>query len=53
MFYSFLWSKKPDKINRKVIIDQCEEGGFKMPHIESVCHELKMVWINKILDPLK
>ncbi len=24
-----------------------------MPHIESFCHGLKMVWINKILDPLK
>jgi hypothetical protein len=24
-----------------------------MPHIEYFCHRLKMVWINKILDPLK
>jgi hypothetical protein len=53
IFYSFLWSGKPDKIKRKVIIGQYEEGGLKMPHIESFCHRLKMVWINKILDPLK
>jgi hypothetical protein len=36
----------------KVIIGQYEEGGLKMPHIEYVCHGLKMVWVNKILDPL-
>ena len=24
-----------------------------MPHIECFCHGLKMVWINKIFDPLK
>jgi hypothetical protein len=26
MFYSFLWSGKPDKIKRKVMIGQSEEG---------------------------
>ena len=36
----------------KGIIGQYEEG-LKMPHIESFCHRLNMVWINKILDPLK
>ena len=52
IFYSFLWSGKPDKIKWKVIIGQYEEGGgLKMPHTESFCHRLKMVWINKILDP--
>ena len=53
MFYSFLWSGKPDKIKRKVIIDQCEEGGLEMSHIKYFCHGLKMVWINKILDHTK
>ena len=41
------------KFKRKVIIEQYEEGGLKMPHIECFCHGLKMVWINKIFDPLK
>ena len=53
IFYSFLWSGNPDKIKRKVIIDQYEEGGFKMPYIEPFCHGLKMVWINKILVPFQ
>ena len=35
--YSFIW----------------REGGPKMLHIESFCHRLKMVWINKILDSFK
>ena len=53
MFYSFLWSGKPDKIKRKVIIGQCEEGGLEMSHIKYFCHGLKMVWINKILNHTK
>jgi hypothetical protein len=28
-------------------------GGLKMSHVECFCHGLKMVWINKILEPLK
>jgi hypothetical protein len=40
IFYSFLWSGNPDKIKRKVIIGQYEEGGFKMPHISSFYHRL-------------
>jgi hypothetical protein len=46
------WKAK-DKIKRKVIIGQYEEGGHKMPHIYFFGRGLKMVWINKILDPLK
>ena len=53
MFYSFLWSGKPDKIKSKVVIGQCEEGGLEMSHIKYFCHGLKMVWINKILDHTK
>jgi hypothetical protein len=33
ILYSFLWSGILDKIKRKVIIGQYEEGGFIMPHI--------------------
>ena len=29
-----------------------EEGGLKLPHIESYCYVLKMSWIQKLLDPM-
>lgn len=52
IFFSFLWSGKPDKIKRKIICKSYEEGGLKMPDIESFCYSLKMTWIHKLLDPL-
>ena len=41
MFYKFLWDGKPDKIKRNVIINNYEEGGLKLPHIECFCKVLK------------
>ena len=35
MFYKFLWDGKPDKIKGNVIINNYEEEGLKLPHIES------------------
>ena len=29
-----------------------EEGGLKLPHIESYCYALKMSWIQKLLNPM-
>ena len=52
MFYKFLWDGKPDKIKRNVIINNYEEGGIKLPHIESFCKVLKMSWLYKLLDPM-
>ena len=52
MFYNFVWSGKPDKIKRNVLINNYEDGGLRMPHLESFCLSLKMTWINKLLDPL-
>ena len=52
IFFNFLWSGKPDKIKRNVIIGPYEEGGLKMPHLQSFIYSLKMTWINKLLDPM-
>ena len=32
------------EIRRNVIINNYEEGGLKLPHIESFCKALKMSW---------
>ena len=36
-----------------LLLASVRRGGHKMSHVECVCHGLKMVWINKILEPLK
>ena len=51
-FFRFLWDGKPDRVKRKVIINNIEEGGLKFIHIESFCKALKMSWVHKLLDPL-
>jgi len=52
MFYKFLWDGKPDKIKRNVIINNYEEEGLKLQHIESFCKALKRSWLYKLLDPM-
>ena len=52
MFYKYLWDGKPDKIKRNFIINNYEEGGLKLPNIESFCKVLKMSWLYKFLDPM-
>jgi hypothetical protein len=51
IFYKFLWNGKKDKIKRSVIINEYEEGGLKMPNIQSFYKALKMSWLHKLLDP--
>jgi hypothetical protein len=51
IFYKFLWNGKKDKIKRSIIINEYEEGGLKMPNIQSFYKALKMSWLHKLLDP--
>ena len=48
--FNFLWDGKPEKINRKVIIQDYDMGGLKMVEIESYINSLKSKWIKRILD---
>ena len=50
MIYSFIWSKKPDKINRKTIIGDYSEGGLQMLHVQSVITGLKIAWVKRLLN---
>ena len=52
IFFRFVWNNKRDKIKLKVIMNNYEEGGLKLPYIESYCYALKMSWIQKLLDPM-
>jgi hypothetical protein len=51
-FYKFVWDGKPDNIKRNIIINNYEEEGLKLPHIQSFCKTLKMSWLHKLLDPM-
>ena len=51
IFYKFLWNGKKDKFKRSIIINEYEEGGLKMPNVQSFYKALKMSWLHKLLDP--
>ncbi|XP_063408202.1 uncharacterized protein LOC134691566 [Mytilus trossulus] len=51
MLYRFVWDGKGDKIKRNILISNYEDGGVKMPHIESFIKSLKLSWVKKVLDP--
>ena len=50
LFFSFIWDEKGDKIARKIIINDIENGGFKMTDIRSFAKALKISWIKKVWD---
>jgi hypothetical protein len=45
MLYKFLWDNKPDKIKRATLIGKYEDGGLKMPDLESKIKSLKTAWM--------
>ena len=50
LFFSFIWSGKRDKVARKTIINDVENGGLKMTDIRSFAKALKISWIKKVWD---
>ena len=45
--YAFLWNNKPDKIARKVVIQNIDKGGLKMTDIGSFISASKANWIKR------
>ena len=50
LFFSFIWDGKGDKIARKIIINDIENGGLMMTDIRSFAKALKISWIKKVWD---
>ena len=48
LFFSFIWGGKGDKIARKIIINDKENGGLKMTDIRSFAKALKISWIKEV-----
>ena len=50
IFFKFVWSNKPDKINRDVTILDYSMGGLKMTHLEYSIVAIKARWINRLIS---
>jgi hypothetical protein len=46
--FKFLWSNKPDKIKRKTIIADYEQGGLKMLDLKSFVSAQKVMWVRRL-----
>ena len=47
--YKFIWNYKLEKIKRKTLIGDYEEGGLNVLDFEMQVHALKVKWINRLL----
>lgn len=50
LFYKFIWSNKPDKIKRSVLLNQKCNGGLNMIDMELFSKSLKCKWVKLYLD---
>ena len=48
--FKFIWNGKPDKISRKTMYSNKEDGGLKMTNIHNYVDSLKIAWIKRYLD---
>ena len=46
--FDFLWDGKPDKINRKTIVQDYKNGGLKMIEIDSFIKSIKAGWVKRL-----
>ena len=46
----FIWKNKKDKIKRRVMISDCDEGGLCAPSIEIMAKSIKLAWIPRLLS---
>ena len=45
--FAFLWNNKPDRIARKVVVQNIENGGLKMIDIQCFISALKANWVKR------
>ena len=53
LVYKFIWDGKPDRVSRKVVINDNIHGGLNMLDLESFQKGLKCTWIKILLDGSK
>jgi len=48
MFFSFIWPKGKHHVKKKVLIQEIEQGGLKMPDIKAMVKAIKFSWIRRL-----
>ena len=48
--YKFVWSNKPDKINRKTVHKSIRNGGLGLPKLKTLASSLKLSWFWKAFN---
>jgi hypothetical protein len=51
--FKFLWHNKSEKIKRKTIIADYEQGGLRMLDVDSFLKAQKVMWVKRLLEPGK
>ena len=49
IFFNFIWNSKTEKVKRKIITQNYENGGLKMIRIDTFIFSMKLTWINRLL----
>ena len=49
VIFQFIWRKKKDKIKRKVMFLDFDQGGLRAPSVETMSKSLKLAWISRFL----
>ena len=50
LFYDFIWPNKKHHVKKKVLIQNIEDGGLKMPDICTMIKSIKLMWIKRLLS---
>ena len=50
VLYSFIWNTKKDKVKRKTMTCDYEDGGLNMAHVESFFRAQQIHWVKLLLD---
>lgn len=53
LIHKFIWNGKPDRVSRKVIINDYKHGGLNMLDLCSFQKGLKCSWVHRLLDSSK
>ena len=48
--FKFIWNSKPDKIKRKQLIQNYQNGGLRMLDIDLFINSIKCSWIKRLFD---
>ena len=49
IFFAFVWQSSTDRIKRDVLMQDFEQGGLRMIHLENYINALKLGWVRRLL----